>query len=134
MGVSDDESHGHHVLLVEDHDDMREVLDIALGVFGVTVSAFDNARDALAALRGGLDCCVILLDWRMPEMDGEAFLRARRQDGPLVGTAVIAVTADRLLPECAMMFGIREIVRKPVDPAAVFAAVERHCGRSDESN
>jgi len=74
---------------------------------------------------------VVLLDWRMPEMDGEAFLRARMKDGPLVGTAVVAVTGDGLRPERAGQLGIREVVRKPVDPTAVLAAVSRHCPRDD---
>jgi len=126
--------HRHHVLLVEDHDEVREALEMSLQVLGVLVSAVDNARDALALLRKGLGCCVILLDWRMPEMDGEGFLRARMEDAPLVGTPVVAVTGDGLRPERAMKLGIREVVRKPVDPAAVLAAVARHCAKGDESD
>jgi CheY-like chemotaxis protein len=126
--------HRHHVLLVEDHDDVREVLETALDLLGAGVSAFGDARDALAALREGLDPCVVLLDWRMPEMDGEAFLRARMHDAPLVGTPVVVVTGDGLRSERAMKLGIREVVRKPIDPADVFAAVERHCPKTHESD
>src|SRR5262249_37600944 len=112
-------------------DDTREVLETALGVLGVTATAVDNARDGLAALRAGLDCCVVLLDWRMPEMGGQAFLRAGMKDGPLVGTAVVVVTGDGLRPERAATLGIRGIVHKPADPGAVLAAVERHCPQRD---
>src|SRR5689334_22758389 len=92
-------SHRHHVLLVEDHDDTREAIQMALDLLGVRVLAVDNARDGLAALRTGTDYCAVLLDWRMPEMGGEAFIRARIGDDAVVRVPVIAVTGDGLPPD-----------------------------------
>jgi CheY-like chemotaxis protein len=63
----------------------------------------------------------------MPEMGGEAFIRARIGDDAVVRVPVIAVTGDGLPPDRGTELGIREVIRKPADPVAVFAAVQRHC-------
>ena len=39
-----------------------------------------NGLEALKALQGGLNPCMVLLDLMMPVMDGYAFLEHRRRD------------------------------------------------------
>ena len=60
---------------------------------------------------------VILLDWRMPVMDGLTFLRALRQapggNGPKVLLCTVETTAERIRE--ALEAGADEYVMKPFD-------------------
>lgn len=61
---------GRHVLLVDDDANVRRPLALALGNAGFRVTAAANADEALAALRGGGRCDVLLTDVRMPGLSG----------------------------------------------------------------
>jgi two-component system, chemotaxis family, chemotaxis protein CheY len=121
--------HRHAVLLVEDHADVRDGLAALLGIEGLDVEAVAGAEAALARLHEGYSCCVILLDWHMPIMSGEAFRRAQMADPRLARIPVIVLSADRGATQLAQELGIREILLKPMAGASVLAAIERHCSR-----
>jgi CheY-like chemotaxis protein len=65
------------VLLVDDNNDTREAVAQYLKISGHHVTTCPNGRDALSALSGQTPDLVIL-DWRMPEMDGISFLEVIR--------------------------------------------------------
>src|SRR6476619_2203279 len=64
----------HRVLVVDDHDDTRDVFTVMLEAGGCTVFATRHAHAAYEVLRNGLRPCVVLLDLHMPDIDGWAFL------------------------------------------------------------
>jgi signal transduction histidine kinase/ligand-binding sensor domain-containing protein/DNA-binding NarL/FixJ family response regulator len=107
--------HGLRVLLAEDNPANRAVARITLERAGFQVEEVENGRDALEAVkRDHFD--VVLMDVRMPVMDGYLATRHIRQ---LLGTAsqvpIIALTAsafreDRLKSEQA---GMDDFVSKP---------------------
>jgi two-component system OmpR family response regulator len=68
------------LLLVDDDDNLRSMLDAALSHNGFDVTALDNGRDALEvvkALRPGL----VVLDVMMPDLDGFEVCRRLRAEG-----------------------------------------------------
>src|SRR5262249_40509345 len=79
------------VVVVDDHDLARaglvSLLEGEPDLHGVGEAA--NGREALARCRR-LRPDLVLMDMRMPEMDGEAAIRALRQELP--ATRVLAVT------------------------------------------
>jgi two-component system, chemotaxis family, chemotaxis protein CheY len=58
------------VLLVDDDESIRLVVEALLATEGYRVHAFSNGEEALAALDAGLRPWVALMDLRMPVMDG----------------------------------------------------------------
>jgi CheY-like chemotaxis protein len=83
------------VLIVDDDVEIRRALATALAEEGFEVVAVCDGRAALDYLKGCLvHPFVILLDLRMPVMDGRAFLAARALDGSLTDIPVIVLTAD----------------------------------------
>src|SRR5258705_8215224 len=85
-------AHRHSVLLIEDHDDLRDAfvaLSYALDLKPIAVS---NGRRALELLREGLRPCLILLDLAMPDMDGLAFRREQMKDPALADLPVAVVS------------------------------------------
>ncbi len=67
-----------HVLLIDDDEEYREVLSKILGDEGFSVVQAKSGKEAMAKLREARPS-LILLDIRMPEMDGFEFLRHLRQ-------------------------------------------------------
>jgi CheY-like chemotaxis protein len=83
------------VLVVEDDHDIRSSLEMALGDEGYDVVTASNGQDALDCLRcTAVLPFVILLDMRMPVMDGRMFLAARTREPALADIPVIVLTAD----------------------------------------
>jgi CheY-like chemotaxis protein/anti-sigma regulatory factor (Ser/Thr protein kinase) len=67
-----------HVLLIDDDEEYREMLSKVLGEEGFQVDLARSAKEAMEKLKE-LRPAMILLDIRMPEMDGFEFLRHLRQ-------------------------------------------------------
>lgn len=124
--------HCHEVLLVDDYDDTREALAAILRRDGFRVVSAWGAEDALRRFREGSRPCIVLLDLRMPGMDGWGFWR-RMQDEPdpaIAGLPVIVISGDVEQRARAREVGIREFLVKPIEPEALLATVRRYCDRA----
>jgi CheY-like chemotaxis protein len=118
---------GKRLLLVEDNELTLEILAFVLRGRGYAVSAAANGREALGRLRAGPlpDC--ILLDLRMPVMDGRQFRANQLADPALAGIPVLLLSGLRDLPQQAAALGAAGYLRKPVGDEDLVAAVERCC-------
>jgi CheY-like chemotaxis protein len=94
-----------------------------LSLEGFSVVEAGNGQEALAYLRSGAGASVIVLDLRMPVMDGWAFRREQRLDPDLEKIPVVVLSgadADRFAElEAAVVF------QKPIKMSAVVVAVRR---------
>jgi signal transduction histidine kinase len=112
------------VLVVDDHDINRRTLRQMLEAFGAEVETADDALAALAiAERQLFD--VILMDVRMPGMDGLEASRRLRDHGANRATPIIAVTGAVSPEEVAACHeaGMTGWVEKPVNPKDLYAAL-----------
>jgi len=101
------------VLVVDDDADVREGLCDLLVEEGFSVASAANGADALDHLRQPCLPDVVLLDLRMPEMDGYEFLKCRQADEKLRDVPVIVVSAT---PEAHRLhFPIRAMLVKPLN-------------------
>jgi CheY-like chemotaxis protein len=119
----------HQVLVVDDFDDTREAIVSMLTTKGFAAVGAASGPIALDLLQAGMRPCVVLLDIRMPEMDGWEVSERMRAHPELVRTPVVILSADRGDDVRAKDLGIRQFLRKPVDGRALEVAVERHCER-----
>lgn len=124
-------AHEHTVLIVEDHGDSLEILEVLLGLSGFRVCGTLSGRDALARLRGGLRCCYVFLDWWLSDMSGDQFLAELRADPSLSHVPVLVYTGDPRVERLATACGVRHVFLKPVDPAEIVAVLAHHCPRSE---
>ena len=104
------------VLIIEDHDDSREMLAALVRRSGFHVSAYDRCAPAEPHLESG-DMDIALLDVEMPDRCGDDFARELRERCPK--TMIVFVTgADPIhplketVPDCF-------VLRKPVDAAVL---------------
>ncbi|MEO8501902.1 MAG: hybrid sensor histidine kinase/response regulator [Vicinamibacteria bacterium] len=117
---------GIHVLVAEDSDDARDLIEKVLESQGATVRAVASARAALDIL--GVDRVDVLVsDVEMPGMDGYQLIRELRLRPPLQGGSVPAAaltayarTEDRLR---ALRAGFQLHLAKPVQPSELVTVV-----------
>jgi len=123
---------GTHVLLVEDDDDSRALLETVLQYCGALVTAVASATEAMTTLQR-VKPDVLLSDISMPEQDGYWLIREIRALPPDRGGAMpaIAVTAFGYPHDVSrtLAAGFQAHMRKPVDPwelAAIIASLAGH--------
>ena len=80
------------VLVVDDDPNLVRLMSRFLKLEGFAPVQASNGEEALGYLRGGGSASVILLDLRMPVMDGWAFRRAQREDPRLAHIPVVVLT------------------------------------------
>jgi two-component system, cell cycle sensor histidine kinase and response regulator CckA len=111
------------ILLVEDDRAIREVLGGILEEEGYAVTTADNGRQALERLQTGPAPDLIVLDLRMPIMDGWQFRAAQKTDPALAAIPVLAISADGSAK--AEAIDAAEYLRKPLSTDALLGAIGR---------
>ncbi len=96
------------MLVVDDEENLRHLLELILGRAGYAVTTARNGREALARLE---QADIVLCDIRMPDMDGLEFLGARPEGAPPVVMMSAYGTLDTALE--AMRRGAYDYVSKP---------------------
>ena len=120
--------HPHHcVLVVDDFDATRNAIATMLQMKSFEVTTAASGREALALLGAGFRPCVMLLDLRMPDLDGWTVWNRMRERPDLALTPVVILSADPVDVARARSVGIREFVRKPVDAGRLAKILARHC-------
>ncbi|PAS91828.1 MAG: hypothetical protein CGU28_13780 [Candidatus Dactylopiibacterium carminicum] len=121
-----------HVLYAEDVRVNQLIVSAQLHQMGHTVEIAGNGREALEAL-ARTDFDLVLMDGRMPEMDGHEATRLIREGG-LPGLPVrkpqihiVAITANAALEdqEACLAAGMNEVLIKPVREAQLHALLQR---------
>jgi len=114
------------VLVVEDDAAIRGVVALALADEGYGVAAAPNGRVALERLRYHRPR-LILLDMRMPEMDGREFARRYRAlPGPHAPIVLVAAAVDA--GALGAEIGAAAALGKPFDLDHLLAVVARFAG------
>ena len=121
---------GRHVLLAEDVEVNAEIMVMVLGMREIETDVAENGRIAvdkfLAHPAGTYDA--ILMDMRMPEMDGLEATRAIRTSGreDAKSIPIIALTANAFDEDVqrSMQAGLNAHLSKPVEPDALFDTLE----------
>ncbi len=119
------------MLVVDDEADIRGALRLILEDTGYAVSEAPDGLPALARLQAAADGLIVLLDLRMPGMDGIALLEAvaAERDGLLGRHAFVLMTAraGRTLP-LALATWLQElrvpVLSKPFDVDDLLAVVQ----------
>jgi signal transduction histidine kinase/DNA-binding response OmpR family regulator len=115
------------VLVVEDREYSRRLLEKFLSQLGLEVRSAVNGAEAVAVWQAWQPH-VIFMDMRMPIMDGhEATQRIRAMSSGRV-TVIIALTASAFEEDRVLMLaeGCDDFVRKPFRPEDITEALRKH--------
>lgn len=126
---------GIRVLVVDDEEDTRHFVQVALGRYGANVTAVGSAREALDALPTLLPD-VLVSDIGMPGMDGYTLIDKIRVLPPECGgqTPAAALTAYARAEDRARVIaaGFQLHVPKPVDPSELATVIAHLAGRAGQ--
>jgi CheY-like chemotaxis protein len=117
------------ILVIEDNEDNIRLVDYVLRAHGYApLLATDGAEGVRLAVEHRPD--LILLDIRMPRMDGYEVARRLQQEG-LTRTKVVAVTASAMVGdrERIAAAGFDGYIAKPIEPETFIADVRRFLPR-----
>ena len=118
---------GQHlrILLVEDNPTNQLVATAMLEKFGCRVDVAGNGWEGVQAVRD-LSYDAVLMDMRMPEMDGPTAARAiRALPGPMRDVPIIALTANAFAHDrdTCLAAGMNDFLAKPFSATALRAAI-----------
>jgi len=111
--------HGAKVLLVDDNDTNRTILNHQMEQWGVVTVSAASGAEALAALSAAAQnddsFDAMVLDMHMPEMDGLTLAKTIKADSSLPDLRIMLLTSAVVdeTPEELAEFGIEKFVSKP---------------------
>jgi two-component system OmpR family response regulator len=124
----------HRILICDDNPDILELLRMVLEGEGYLVRAVASGREVVERIRKE-QVDLLLLDLRMPDLDGFAVMDRMRGMGipppPVVVLSAKGLDEDR---EAAFRAGAREFLTKPFHVDGLLDAVQRHLQPEEEQD
>jgi len=120
---------GEHILIAEDDDLNYEYLETVLKHQNLKISHATNGMDTVKMYHSEKDIGLILMDIRMPEIDGlEATRRIRETDSqvPIIAQTAYAFASDR---EACMKAGCNDFITKPMKRSDLLEILHRYLDR-----
>jgi signal transduction histidine kinase len=112
------------ILLVDDEEDIREVLAIALADMGYNVLTAENGRRALELFREK-NPMIVLTDIKMPGMDGIELLKTIKAENPYTQVIMITGHGDTDIAIKSLKFEAIDFITKPISNDTLEIALKR---------
>jgi CheY-like chemotaxis protein len=100
------------ILVVDDDRDLARLLAYGLRSRGYLAEVAENGKEALSLLeKQRFDALVV--DWNMPVMGGEQFLRERRLRASAPTVPIVVITGEPAAEQQARQLGAAAVLAKP---------------------
>lgn len=126
-------SHHRIIHLVDDEEAIRKSVGFMLKTAGFKVVAYASGVEFLKVVRSADPGC-ILLDIRMPEMDGLEVQAALAQRGISMPVIVLTGHGDVSFAVRAMRAGAVDFLEKPFEKAALLKAIDEGFSNLDNAD
>ena len=107
---------GKCILIIDDEENIRRVTRLTLEAAGYEVGEASDGERGLEAFKDGSEWDAVLLDQRMPGMDGLETLRKIKERQSYARVIMSTAYASIELAVDAMKLGATDFVRKPMTP------------------
>lgn len=127
QGATKSSGANRKIILVEDDDDLREVIEAHLISFGYQVVAMRSGQEALAYFDQQKDSPrMAILDYRLADMTGGDISEALRKKYPLHRIPVIFLSAETHLDSIAQKYKASTFLTKPLGIRDLKQAIEKY--------
>jgi DNA-binding response OmpR family regulator len=111
------------ILIVDDEAHIRQMMRLTLEAAGYQVEEAGDGASGLALFGDGRDVAVVLLDQKMPGIDGLETLRQIKARVPEACVVMVTAFASIELAVDAMRLGATDFLQKPMTPEMLRSAV-----------
>ena len=112
-----------HILIIDDEEHIRQMMRLTLEAGGYAVGEARDGQEGLNVYGDGSAWDGVVLDQRMPGMDGLETLRRMKAGNPRARIVMATAYASIELAVDAMKLGASDFVRKPMTPETLRNAV-----------
>jgi len=112
------------ILIVDDEEDIRDVLEIVLKDIGYTVFLAENGEKAFKTFKSK-DPDIVITDIKMPVMDGIELLRQIKRENRATEVLMITGHGDMDLTIRSLKYDAMDFITKPVNVDILEIAVEK---------
>ncbi len=112
------------ILLVDDEEGIRKVLDISLSDSGFKVFTAETGKEALDIFRK-MRPPIVLTDIKMPGMDGIKLLQKIKEESPDTEVIMITGHGDMKLAIRSLKYDATDFITKPINDDALEIALKR---------
>jgi len=120
-----------NLLIVDDDDVSSELLEIMLeGVFQKTVLA-NSGKEAIQLCKNSPEIDLVLMDIKMPVMDGNTATRAIRtfhKELVIIAQTALVLSGDK---EKTIEAGCNDYISKPINKELLLEIISKHIGKKD---
>lgn len=125
---------GRHVVVVDDDDLFLESLEQNLVDAGFRVTTFQDGPSALGAIARDEEPDLVLLDWKMPAMNGIEVLRRLREISRDLPVIFLTVLSEQIYEEAALLGGAVDFVEKSRSFAILLRRIELIVGGAKKAS
>jgi DNA-binding response OmpR family regulator len=118
------------ILIVDDEAHIRQMMRLALEASGYDVIEASGGEEGLERFGDGAGIGAVVLDQKMPGIDGLETLAQVRKRAPDAAVLMVTAFASIELAVDAMKLGAADFLRKPMTPEALRAAVAAAVARA----
>jgi len=114
---------GFTIFIVEDDQSVRDALALSLGLRGFPVLMFASAESFLESYQAQWAGCM-LIDLRMPAMDGLALLKRLNELGCRIPAIIVTGHGDIESARQAFRAQAIDFLQKPINPTKLMSAID----------
>lgn len=117
------QQNNYKVAIVDDSEDILEYLETEFQKYQVT--KFLRGSELIDKLQDGYEPDAIVLDYKMPDMDGVEVIRRMKIEDFTAPITVLSGAADKKLAISCLRFGVFAILEKPCPADMIINTVEK---------
>ena len=119
------------ILVLEDEDNIRSFVIIALRRYGFETIEAATGGDALEKIKMNPDISIALLDVMLPDIDGIEVCRRIRASGSKMGIIMLSAKSQEIDKVTGLMTGADDYITKPFSPSELTARIDALIRRLD---
>lgn len=125
------------IMVVDDEADIRNIIKMHLEEKGYNFLEAEDGEQAIKLLKTGdnlVNCGLILLDIRMPKVNGIECIEYFRDQAPGIPIVVITGYPETEMSVDLMKKGVKDYLVKPVESEKLLEIVKKHVSAGKETN
>ncbi len=123
-------SHSHKIMIAEDDEASFKLMEKSLESPDFSILHAWNGEEAVCMMRDNPDISIVLMDLRMPLMDGLDAAKRIRQFNKKVKIIAVTVNALSVDKKIALNSGCDDYVLKPVNKKLLIDTIRRHLAKN----